>query len=228
MARLAQYMGDLAALLGEPEHVHFVRLERGSAVLVQTVDEAAVPKVRERATRVRAGEGPPDAMDAYRRINNRLRRDNGTGVVAEQNGAEIVRFPGREQVEVVSFGAFNQEGVLDGVIIRLGGTSDPVPVHLETSDRRFTCHATRELAKSLGQYIFGPELRVHGVGRWLRDADGRWSLERFTIASFEILDDLPLSAVVAKLREVPGSEWPEIEDPWTELDQIRYGKDEAH
>ena len=35
MARLAEYMGELARLLGRPDQVHFERLEGGSTVLVQ-------------------------------------------------------------------------------------------------------------------------------------------------------------------------------------------------
>ena len=229
MARLAEYMADLAAMLGEPTNVHFVRWEEGSAVLVQKIDEVAVAKVRERTQRVSVGEGPIEAMEAYRRINQRLQKDNSVGVLAEEGGAEIIRFPGREQKEPVTFGAFNQEGTLDGVIIRLGGTGDPVPVHLQAPNALHShCFATRELAKALGRCIFGPELRVHGTGRWFRDESGGWVLNRFSIASFEVLNDQPLSAVVARLRDVPGSEWPEVADPWAELDEMRHGTDEAH
>ncbi len=229
MARLAEYMAEFAVVLGEAPNVHFVRLEPGSTVLVQSVEEEAMPKVRERVRNVSAGRGPVEAMVAYKRINNRLRQDDGIGVVTEDSGAEIIRFPGREQVESATFGAFNQEGTLDGVVIRLDGKADPVPVHLEASNGQIGhCYASRDIAKTLGQYIFGPELRVHGVGRWFRDMDGTWILDRFTIASFEVLDDQPLSAVVAQLRDVRGSEWPDIEDPWSELDKIRYGNDEAH
>lgn len=228
MARLADYMAEFAVVLGETPNVHFVCVEPGSTILVQRVDEEAMPKVRERVRSVHAGQGPAEAMTAFKRINHFLRQDDGIGVVTEESGAEIIRFPGREQVEAVTFGAFNQEGTLDGVIIRLGGRAHPVPVHLEEANGRIRiCSASRDVAKTLGQYIFGPELRVHGVGRWFRDEDGTWILDRFTIASFEVLDDQPLSAVVAQLRDVPGSEWPDVPDPWSELDKIRYGNDEA-
>ena len=161
MARLAEYMADLAVILGEPGNVHFVRLEESSAVLVQKVDAVAVPKVRERTRLVRAGEGPPDALRAYHRVNHHLRQDDSVGVLTEETGAEIIRFPGREQAAQVTFAAFNQEGTLDGVIIHLGGTGDPVPVHLQAANRLYShCFASRALAKTLGGYIFGPELRL--------------------------------------------------------------------
>jgi hypothetical protein len=71
-------------------------------------------------------------------------------------------------------------------------------------------------------------LRVHGTGRWERDAEGAWNLKRFNIADFEVLEDAPLSAVVERLRQVPGSGWKEIEDPYAELQRLRQGPDEVH
>lgn len=171
---------------------------------------------------------PPDALQAYRRANHRLRQDNAVGVITEAAGAEVLRLPGRELPEPLTFGAFNQEGSVDGVVIRLGGTSDPVPVHIETPGQAVShCYASREVAKAIGGYIFGPELRVHGTARWFRDEEGLWVLDRFTISSFEVIDGEPLSAVVARLREVPGSKWPTLEDPWRELEKLRYGFDET-
>ena len=48
MSRLAEYMADLARLLGEVERVHFACLERGSTTLVQVVEPEAVPEVQQR------------------------------------------------------------------------------------------------------------------------------------------------------------------------------------
>jgi len=228
MARLAEYMADLAIILGEPENVHFVRLEESSAVLVQRVDDVARPKVMQRVNDVLSGNAPGDAMKAFRRTNKRLKDDNCIASLSEDEGAEIIRFPGRDQEEPVSFGAFNQDGTLDGVVIVVGGTSDPVPVHLQHSDGTHNCYATREIAKTLGPYLFGPEVRVRGAGRWLRNEEGGWDMQRFTISSFEILDNQPLSAVVARLRDVPGSGWDDVEDPWGELQSLRHGPNETH
>lgn len=229
MWRLAEYMGDLAKLLGEQPSVHFVRLEKGSTVLVNRIDDEAIPKVTGRAREVRDRTAPVDAMEAFKSLNRRLKQDNAVGRLFEPDNAEIIRFPGREEVEPVTFGAFKQDGTLDGVVIRLGGVGDPVPVTLETSDRVHSiCMATREQAKILGQFIFGPELRLHGAGRWHRDEAGDWVMDRFTIKFFETLDGEPLSAVIARLRDVPGNEWREMENPWSELERIRGGDGEVN
>ena len=229
MARLAEYMSDLAAVLGRPEKVHFVRLDPGSVTLVQKVDAEVEPEVRIRARASKAGEGPSEAVNAYRRLNRRLVDDNATAILNDDADTNVVEFPGRKQAEPKTFGSFNQEGSLDGVVIRVGGVQDLVPITLETADQHYTrCHANRETAKALAQHIFGPEIRVLGKGRWSRDRLGVWTLDRFVVGRFEILGGEPLSAVLARLRDVPGSEWPKSSDPWDELREQRGISRETH
>ena len=139
----------------------------------------------------------------------------------------MIRFPGCEAPAPSTFGAFNQSGVLDGVLIRIGGRDDTVPAHLRDGDTIHLCNATREMARRLAVHLYGPPLRVNGNGRWERDAYGRWVMKRFNITSFEELDDAPLGEVAQRLRAVEGSGWKEIEDPTAELRHLR-GLEEAH
>lgn len=53
MARLAEYMGGFAALLGHREHVHFGKLKPGSLGLAARVDEIVRPKVDRRIDELR-------------------------------------------------------------------------------------------------------------------------------------------------------------------------------
>jgi len=224
MARLAQYMGDLAAILGEPDRVHFIRVEAGSVALVHVIEDEAIPKVEERIKAARHNEGPREPREAIRIINRHLKEDNGSAVLAESGGTEILRFPGREEEEEVSFGAFSQQDTLDGVVISIGGKNDPVPVHLEavgTPESTYNCYARRSLAKELAKFLFGNELRVYGLARWLRSVDGDWDLRSFQIESFEPLNAQSLGSLVAKLRAIPGNEWNTLDDPRAELDQLR-------
>lgn len=225
MERLAEYLADLAVMLGEPKYVHFVRIEPSSAVLVQKIDDVALPKVKERVREVRTGRAPQDAMKAYRRTNKRLKQDNCVGLLSEEGGAEIICFPGREEEERVSFGAFNQDGSLDGRAILIGGTGDPVPVHIQQGEVVYNCVASRDVAATLGEYLFHYELRVRGTGRWLRDEDGVWVMQRFSISSFQLLEEQTLANVVAGLRNVPGSGWRDVENPFEELKDIRGSQD---
>ena len=222
MSRLAEYMTDLAMLLGEKASVHFVRLEPGSTQLVHRIDHEAVPKVEERLRRVKTGSGPSEAQRAAAEINLRLAADNASGVLKEEAGAEIIPFPGINRFVEPEYGPFNEPGSIDGVIIRVGGQRQKVPVHLETRTGFEThCETTRDLAKELGKLIYGPEVRCIGFGRWHRDGMGNWEMRNFTISEFSILDNRPLAEVVAELHAVEGSGWREIADPWAELSDIR-------
>ena len=227
MSRLAEYMADLARLLGKSERVHFVRLEPGSTVLVQIVEPEAAPEVRDRIQALANDKAPDDAANAFKALNRYLAVDNAIGSLREGGGAEVIRFPGREQLAPLTFGAFNQPGVLDGILIRVGGRDDTVPVHLRDGDKIHTCNATRAMAKRLAVHLYGPTLRVQGDGRWERDADGGWLMKRFNITEFGELDDAPLSEVAERLRDVEGSGWKDIDDPPAELRRLRC-LDEAH
>jgi hypothetical protein len=126
------------------------------------------------------------------------------------------------------FPAFNQNGTLDGIVIRIGGRGPVVPVHLDAGTAIYSqCQAGRGLAKRLAAHIFTSEVRVTGQGRWYIDEGGNWVLDRFTIHDFDVLDSTPLTAVVAALRGVPGSGWDDVADPWADLNDMRREFDET-
>jgi hypothetical protein len=207
MSRLAEYITELARLLGEEERVHFSRLEPGSAVLVSRVEEAALPQVGERLRKVRDGHGPKDAMQAYKALDNLLAKDNATASLSG-GGAEIIAFPGRTRPKPMRYGPFREESSLDGVVIRLGGRDDTIPVHLEDAEGAiYQCQSTVELSKQLARHYRGGTVRVYGSGRWVREENSSWTLLDFNISRFEVIDDTPLTDVATKLRAVKGGEW---------------------
>lgn len=222
MERLAVYMADLAAMFGEQGQVHFVRLEDGSTAIVSKIDGEALPKVRDRISRIKRREAEPETQAAYERINRKLRDDNGSGDLWEDDTV-VIPFPGKKLEESLTFGAFNQEGSLDGRIMRLGGTREPAYVLLKSSDMIYGCEARREMIKRLREYLYEGEIRLFGTGRWQRNKIGEWELRRFVVRDFIPLDDTPLSEVINSLRRVEGSEWNTVEDPWEELNTIRHG-----
>ena len=211
MARLAEYMADMAALLGEAANVHFVRVEAGSTVLVQDVAHEAHPKVRDRVHAIKHREATIEATRAYDALNGRLAADNATGLLLEDDNlvnhsTRVLDFPGAtQQVRKIEYGPIAQTAALQGVVIVVGGENDPVPVHLQDNDAVHICRAKRDLAKELACYIFGAPLRVSGKGRWFRNADGDWSMRSFQIANYEQLQHDRLGAVVTQLREVQGA-----------------------
>lgn len=221
MARLAEYMAPFAALLGEKNSVHFVGLKPGSTVIAARVQSEAAPKVRKRVHEAYNNSGDPEAQKAIKSMNKLLKDDNGDGNLQE-NSATIIEFPGVNQIQIPIFGPVTQSSTLDGIVIRVGGKNETVPITLQTFDGvEMACEATRPLARELARYIFGAEIRLTGAGRWIRDEDGEWILKKFTITSYEQLDHQPLDDAVANLRAIKGSGWETLSDPWKELQQIR-------
>ena len=208
MARLAEYMAELARLLGEQDLVHFSHLQPGSAVLVSNIDAPAAPKVSERLEKVKGGYAPRDAMQAYKALDTLLAKDNAVATLTVDGGAEVIAFPGRNRPKSVRYGPFREDGSLDGVVIRIGGRDDTIPVLLKDAEgAEYPCQTTIELSKQLALHYRTATVRVHGSGKWVREESGLWALQQFDINSFEVLDDGPLTDVVSNLRAVEGGEW---------------------
>jgi hypothetical protein len=226
MARLAEYMAQLAVMLGEPTSVHFVKLKRGSTRLVHRVQPEAVPKVRERVRAVRVGEAPRDSLRAYDTVNRMLRDDNGVGTlkVAPDTATEavIIQFPGVESAEEKF--TIQERGTIDGEIIRVGGPHRWVPVLIETNGEAISgCWADRTMAKRLAQRLFEP-VRLTGNGKWDRNADGKWTLREFAIEGFEPLSDEPLSEALGRIRAINAFK----DSTLDELEDLRRGPPEKH
>ena len=111
MERLAEYIGELAVLLGETKSVHFVELVEGSTGVALRVEREATPKVADRLNRVRVGQATREALDAYTKLNTLLQNDDASAVLREADQtAEIIEFPGAKSGEEPVFGPFNQAG----------------------------------------------------------------------------------------------------------------------
>lgn len=201
MARLAEYLAHLATILGEEKAVHFVKLEPGSTEVVHRIEREAVPKVRARAASVRRGEGPSDARRAFRRVNRLLREDNGSAVLVESTGAQIINFPGIKQREE-TFGGVSQRSSVDGKVVRVGGIQKWVPITLQSEGETIpNCYCSQSLAKELAKKLW-EFVRLHGDGKWTRDGEGRWTLNVLNVDSFEPLIDETLTQALERLGAI--------------------------
>jgi hypothetical protein len=224
MARLAEYMTDIAKMLGNKDKVHFVKVEPGSVVLLEHIEEPAIPRFRERLNGIRNRTAPDEAIAAYEDIDRRLAEDNAIGVMETTEG-RVFEFPGRNRKHQSAFGSIVQPGTIDGVLIRVGGKDETVPVYLEEGAVIHKCNSNREMAKRLAPYIFGGPLRVYGNGRWSRDDFGNWTMDHFTINDFTELQESTLHDAVTKLRSIPNG-LQSVDDPIEELSRIRHGTDD--
>jgi hypothetical protein len=224
MARFATYLSELANMYGETPHVHFVRMEAGSSVMVHGIDRESVPKVMERTEAVKRDKGTVAEMRAYNRINHMLVEDNGTGVLMKARKHEIIRFPGRED-QRFKFSSIQQQGEIDGEVIRIGGSQDIVPILLQVEGREISgCRARRSIAKDLARNLFEP-VRLFGEGRWDRSADGEWTLVTFYVDRFEVLQESTLSQAVIALRGLQG-DWGK--NALHEILESRYSKEDGN
>lgn len=199
MARLAEYMADFAELLGHQEHVHFEAVKPGSLSLASRVELIAEKKVRQRLDQVLYRSGPKPAMKAYQSLDDRLAEDNAVGRIVHR-AAKVIEFPGRTRVQERSMGPVEQAGTLDGEVIQIGGRDETINVHLKTGDDVVHCITTKAIARRLAHHMFGPPVRLSGVGMWSRSESGKWALRSFRVRDFETLDQTPLPKLFENLR----------------------------
>ena len=227
MARLAEYLTDLAAIMGHKESVHFITTDTGSEVSVVYVDAEEEARVTNQIQNSARGAGPRHANDAYKRLNMRLREDNAVGsIVNVSKDAEIIEFPGRRVDQPEAYGPIRERASIVGVLRRVGGFDESIPVHLQRADGAiFYCEAAPALAKEL-IHFYDKTIRLHGSATYYRE-NGIWRMDRFRIHSYdpEPLAGETLSETIEKLRAIPGSEWNEIADPLEELRKLRHGED---
>ena len=218
MARLAEYLTQLAVMLGETRSTHLVRIEGGSTVLVHEVDRAVLPAVENRIAAVREGRGAQAARRAFSKMNGHLAEDDARASLhSGDSDTRLLVFPGRAE----SRGDLRppkQRGTVSGVVIRVGGVGDRIPVLLDCRGKQTPgCHADRTTAKELGRHLFDP-VRLYGEGQWKRGADGVWAIDRFSIDRFTPLDKATLSEVLEDLRPVV-ADWGD--EAYHELEAIR-------
>ena len=224
MARLAEYLVELAGLYGEEGSVHFNRVAPGSAKLVSRVEADAMQGVIGRLMLAGTAHAPDDINRPYRKLNSMLQVDHAVAVVRRVGErSPLLKFPGRktpisESVQVV------EQGSLDGTVIRVGGKDDSIPVWLRDADGgTLKCNAKVGLAKRIAAHLFEGEVRASGTGTWSRTSEGQWVLERFNITDFEALDGVDIEEATKRLQAIEGSEWNTIDDPLTRWRHLRDG-----
>jgi hypothetical protein len=207
MARLAEYLAALAKMFGHPDHTHFVGVEPGSAKLRTAVEAVDAPKVETRLNNVRIGEGPKDALQGKQALEDLLANDNAVGTLTEGDGDRVVlAFVGRNRPKVLTFPPFREDTSIDGQLVSIGGRDSTAHATLQDGEV-FHVGVTmrRELARDLAKLLYGPTVRMHGNGRFERQANGVWKMSDFRVDRYDVLDDRSVHDALEAARSVPGN-----------------------
>lgn len=221
MERLAKYMGELAALMGNASAVHFSKLKKGSTRICVRVQAEDVPKVSQRIASATGLDAPADVVRIIRNINTMLRDDGARGFL-KHGTAQIYKFPGADEKIPQRVGPIKEAGVLDGEVIRVGGKDRTIHILLVGPDgQEYKLVTTsRDVAKGMANHLYCA-VRVTGTGTWSRNEEGDWELESFSVQGFEPIEDSSLIEAFAALQAVEGSEWKRMDDPLAVWQKLR-------
>jgi hypothetical protein len=222
MARLAEYLRELANLLGHSKSVHFKAVKKGSVKLVATVEREAVPKVRVRVQNARDPQTPDEVRKTYNRIDEMMRSDNAKGTLI-RGSTNVIKFPGRDAVRNERMGPFTEPASFDGVVVRVGGTDKTAHALIQTADPIagvISAECSRELACQLAPHLYQAPVRVSGNARWERNELGEWELLSFRAKEFVELKADDLSAVIQRLRAID-ADWRDDANPLAIVRRIR-------
>ncbi len=209
--RLLQYLRQIGDVLGAAHDLHLIRIDPSSTKPVFGLRTPAAVQARACAQAVSGGHGTRDQRAAFSRIRQMVREDGGDAANLSDRTGVILEFPAATGA-MGEISGVRQVSHFDGVVQRVGGSGDPVPVLMEDLSggvvSGFT--APRHLAKDIARLLFEP-VRLSGIGHWDRDAAGEWTLSKMLIQACEPLSGETLGQVVQRLRAAP-VQWPDDAD----------------
>ena len=221
MARLAEYIQELAALMGSEAHVHYRGATKGSTVLHAEVEPEDLPQVEERLRLAATDGAAADLRKVFARIEALLRADNARGSLSHK-GERLIKFLGIDAVIAARIGPVHEATTMEGEVVRVGGKDKTVHALLVGGDGQEMKLTTRsrDLAKQLAGHLF-TKVRVHGTGVWFRSESGEWDLDELRLETFEPVSARSLLEAVAELRAVAGSGWHGVADPLAAVRSLR-------
>lgn len=220
MARLAEYMQQFAAMLGETENVHFARVEKGSTRLVAKLNPGLpAQRVQARVYAVRDRRAPAEAMRAFRRINDMVGEDRGRARVTFGVGV-ILRFPGNVDSNVTPFNVVDNATITGKLYALIEQTSGLLNARIRprSGNTYVSCSADGRIGRQLRNY-FLDAVRVQGRGTWVRSENGEWSCQSLHILDVHPVKDVSLREAINALRAID-VDW--SDDPlgdWATIDE---------
>lgn len=204
MVRLAEYMQQLAKLLGQEPSVHFQKVEKSSVALISKVDRHAVGKVSARLKAVRQKTAPIEIMRHADWLNTML-ADDQTSAILKEGSAIILRFPGVMGYLPSTLRVPDRGSVL-GYLYMLSEAPKGFHARIRVeSGGALLCTAAPAVAKKLREHLF-ESVKVSGPGLWERSSEGVWTAVTLDIEEFIPADSAKLRAIIDQLRGL-GIDW---------------------
>lgn len=200
MDRLAKYLEQFAALLGNDSSIHFVRVERGSCKLRAFAEDPALPKVKDRANQINDGTAPRQALKARADLDDLLAEDNAIGDVTIGN-SKLIEFPGRKRNPVEEIGPVSRRSTIDGQVYSIGGKDSTINVKIRDGDREMGCVVSVDMARRLAKHLFGQPVRLAGEGQWYR-VDGKWIMKSLIADELIELRDESLASSLSRISGI--------------------------
>lgn len=218
MKRLAEYLAVLSKLFGQEESIRFKKQRKGSLCVDMSIPQDVSTQILQRIHK--SATTASDHHKHFKQLNEMLRIDHSVGTIkAKGSKKTLLLVPGRNSIKEEPI-KIKEDGTVQGVVIKVGGRDDTVPVTLENNAKEVIhCTTNRSIAKQLANNLFGNTVRVNGKGTWIRDYKG-WTLDSFEISDFEILEDISLSQSINDLKNID-TELQSMPDPFGTLNKIR-------
>ncbi|AZB54471.1 hypothetical protein EBL89_03705 [Cereibacter sphaeroides] len=219
MARLAEYMKQLSALLGQHDDIRFVRIEKGSLRVVTKAARAGFAgQVTRRVSGLTRAQGPQEALRAYARLNEMVAEDGGTARLI-RGSAVILHFSGT-RVDAARPLRMLDHGFITGKLYAMAqdarGGDVKARIRLASGSNSVSCTASSAVGRHLRSFLF-EAVRAHGKGEWERTGDGTWICQSLHIDRVEPVRNVSLRAAIDEIRAAE-IEWPD--DPLGELDEL--------
>lgn len=215
LARLAKYMWLCADMFGYDSAVHFKMLGAGSLQLVANIDDGFFSKVGSRLALINAGEGDLRGTKAKAEIGRLLAEDGTSGFIF-QGGIDrdkIISFPRVPQTRQEVIGPICEEYSIDGTLIKAGGAGQTASLQLQSGSKKITgIRTNRDIARRIAKHLYKP-VRLFGRGKWIRNENGRWMMQKFQAEKFTVLQKVGLKETFNRLQAIEGSDWKKMDDP---------------
>jgi hypothetical protein len=214
MGKLADYLRDWAALLGEGNTPVFKGISRGSVLL-----KAKVPELRKTEAKVRLLEAraKPDAAATrfVESLNRQMKRDALSGQVINREGQVIIELNKASRVPEQPEYTVADQGIIDGVVVGIGGTDDTVHVRIQEASGAVWSISLRDfsIARQLASHFRADPIRMLVHGTWKRSGSGVWEPLNLHADGFEPLDVRSAKAIMDEIRTIPGMGWSGLDDP---------------